>query len=107
MANHAGLAEREGDEDADRVEGNQVRYAGLEHDDEQHRQTGQHNNPGAEGKPLTPVEKLPGHVAVPSQDARKAGKIGEGRVRGQYQNEGGRDLDEVVVEASTADEERS
>ena len=84
-SDHARLAEREGDEDADRVERNQIGHAALEDQDQRGGHHRQDDDAHAESQPVAPEGELVRQEAVAGQEEREAREIGEGGVGRQHQ----------------------
>ncbi len=74
VAHHPRLAEREGDEDADRVERDQVRDAAAEDDDQRRREHGEHHDADAEGQAVAAELELARHEAVLARMLASRGK---------------------------------
>ena len=65
---------------------------------------GEHDDAAGEGQPLAAELERARQEAVLGQDARQAREVGERRVRGEHEQHGRRDLDEVVEGRARADE---
>ena len=104
MPDHPGLAQGERDEHADGVERNEVRDAALEGDDQERREDGEDHDPDAERKAVAAELELPRHEPILAQDAGQPREAGIGRVRGEDQEHGRRQLHGVVDRAPGADQ---
>ena len=99
VAHHPGLGEGEGHEDAHGVEGDQVGHAAPEDHHQPGGDGGQEDDARGEGQAVAPEGELVGQEAVAGHQAGQAGEVGEGGVRRQDQQDGGGELDQVVVGA--------
>ena len=66
----------------------------------------QHDDAGIEREPVAAELELAREEAVAGEDARQAREVSERRVRGEDEQHGGRDLDEVEVWRTRAHERR-
>ena len=89
VPDHAGLAEREGDEDADDVELDQPGRVGAVDHDEQRGRAGQQHDAVGEGQPVAAGVQLAGQVAVLGEDRAEQREAVVRGVRGQEQDERG------------------
>ena len=90
---HAGLGERERQEDPERVERDERRHARVEHHEQECRQPGEGDDSGREREPFPAEGELARHERVARQERRQAREVREGRVGGQRQDKDRRDLD--------------
>ncbi len=88
MADHPGLAEREAQEHADRVERDQRVRVATERPEQQEGDGRQEDDAPGVGEPVAAERELAGHVAVLGQDRGEAREGVEARVRGEEQDEG-------------------
>ena len=87
VARHAGLGEREADEDADGVERDEPGDGGVGDDDEQGGGTGQRDDPVGEHQAVAPLGELAGEEAVAGLEARQAREVGETGVGGEDEDQ--------------------
>jgi len=104
VPDHAGLAQRERDEDTDRVQRNEIRNASAEGHDQQRREQGEDDDARREREAVPAEVEVMRREAIAGQDAAESRKVGEGCVGSEHQQQCGRDLDEVVVGSAIADE---
>src|SRR4029434_7794435 len=106
VAHHAGLGQGERNEHPHGVQGDEgVRLATEEHD-EKRGETTEDEDAVREHEPVALRDELAWRVAIAREQAGQAGEVGERRIRGQYQDEHGRALDEVVEEARAKESSR-
>ena len=97
---HAGLRQRERDEDADHVERQQQLRVAAEPDDQDRREDRQDEDAVREGEPVALVHELPRQVAVARDDRRQPREVGVRRVRRQHEDQHRRGLQQVVDDAA-------
>ena len=91
-----GLGEREGQEHADRVEGDELGDAALTPHQDRRRDDRQRDDPEGECEPLPAIRELARHEAVVREHRCQAREAGESGVRGERQQERGRSLNDVI-----------
>ena len=89
VPDHAGLAEREGDEDADDVELDQLGRVGVVDPDEQDGGAGEQHDAVGEGEPVAAGVQLARQVAVLREDRAEQREAVVRGVRGQEQDQRG------------------
>src|SRR5712692_1488986 len=104
MLDHAALAQREGDEHADRVQRDEIRDTARERDDETGGDEREQHDATRERETVASELEDARQETIARQDAREAREIGEGGVRGEHQQQRGRDLYEVVKRRAAADD---
>ena len=100
MPNHARLAEREREEDAEDVELDQARDLGVERDDQQAGDQGEQDDPVGEHQPVAAVGELVRQVVVAPEQRREDREAVEGGVRGQDQDRRRKPLQQIERKAS-------
>ena len=103
VADHAGLADREVDEHADRVQRDEQVGDGPEADDQQGGDAAEDEDPVGVGEPVAAKGELARHVAVLGEDREQARERVEARVRGEEQEQGREGLEQVEHHAVAVD----
>ena len=93
---HAGLREGEGQEDANGVQRDQGRDAGLEDDDQHARHQRKEDDAAREDQPAAPEGQVTRQEAIGGQQRAESGKVGKRRVRGHDQDHGRRSDHQIV-----------
>ena len=97
----AGLPKGEREEHADRVERYEVGHAPFERDEHDRRDKSQGDDPEREREPLTAIRELPRHETIVREHRCEPRKAGEPGVRGEREDDRGRELDQVVHRPDT------
>ena len=94
MADHAALRERETDEHADRVEGDEGMRIAVEDHEESERDPGEQHDAPAVGEAVAAEAELARHETILGEDRCQPGEGVETRVRGEEEDEGGARLEQ-------------
>ena len=104
--NHPRLRKREGEEDADRVERDKGFRLGSE-DNHEHRRAERHgDDPVGVSEAVAHAQEHQRRVAIPGKEVEEPGKVAEGRIRGEGQDQRRADLDEEVGRSATKGQRR-
>ncbi len=106
VPDHAGLLEREGEEDTDGVERDQGVRVPVEHDEQAHAEHRQDEDAVRVREAVPAVRELARHEAVPRQERGHPREIRETRVRREHENQGGDALHQVVERRLPEDQPR-
>ena len=97
---HAALGEREGGKHAQGVQRDHRRDAGAEEHDDQARPGGQTDDAAREHELVPSLGELARHERVVGMEARQAGEVRERGIRGEDQDQRGRDLQQEEQEVA-------